>query len=203
MIEALANSYTTFSGHRRLATGTLQEAASAAKSAQEANPDAALLVFHNATGRQAELDLRGTTDDVLARLLHETPATISNETNSPQPRGPGRPKLGVVAREVTLLPRQWEWLNSQPGGASVALRKLVDEARRKNEAKDRQRAMQETVDRFLLVMAGDLPKYEDALRAFYAKDQMRFENAIANWPQDVRDHVLWLVDASEADYWVQ
>lgn len=203
MIEALANSYTTFSGHRRLATGTLQEAASAAKSAQEANPDAALLVFHNATGRQAELDLRGTTDDVLARLLHETPATISNETDSPQPRGPGRPKLGVVAREVTLLPRQWEWLNSQPGGASVALRKLVDEARRKNEAKDRQRAMQETVDRFLLVMAGDLPKYEDALRAFYAKDQMRFENAIVNWPQDVRDHVLWLVDASEADYWVQ
>lgn len=203
MIEALLNSYTAFNGHHRLATGTLRDVASATKGALDRAPNASFLIFHDATGRQAEVDLRGSLDDVLARLPAETPAVTAPKAEEETPRGPGRPKLGVVAREVTLLPRQWEWLNSQPGGASVALRKLVDEARRKNEAKDRQRVLQETVDRVLLVLAGDLPKYEDALRAFYAKDQMRFETAIANWPQDVREHVSRIIEAGNPDYWVQ
>ncbi|MCH8685047.1 DUF2239 family protein [Pedomonas mirosovicensis] len=205
MIDALAASYTAFEGHRRLATGSLFEAARAAKQALARDEHAPILIFHNATSRQAEVDFRGTEEDVLARLPAEEPVP-ARDTAAPAPdapRGPGRPKLGVVAREVTLLPRQWEWLNSQPGGASVALRKLVDEARRRHEATDRRRALQEAVDRFLLAMAGNLPHYEEATRAFYAKDQLRFEAATADWPADIRAHVLWLIEASEADYWVQ
>lgn len=203
MIDALQNSYTSFNGYAQVATGTLRFVASATKQVLDRAPHAAVLIFHNATGRQVEVDFRGTMEDVLARFPAEAADAPALESTEEAPRGPGRPKLGVVAREVTLLPRQWEWLNSQPGGASVALRKLVDEARRKNEAKDRLRAMQEIVDRFLLAMAGDLPKYEDALRAFYAKDQMRFESAIAQWPEGVRDHVARLIEAGNADYWVQ
>lgn len=203
MIEALQNSYTAFNGHDRVATGTLREVAAASKSVLDHAPHAAVLIFHDATGRQAEVDFRGSVDDVLARLPDEAPPFAPPEANAVRPRGPGRPKLGVVAREITLLPRQWEWLNTQPGGASVALRKLVDEARRKNEAKDRQRALQETMERLLLALAGDLPGYEEATRAFYAKDQMRFETAIENWPHGVRAHVLRVIEGSTTDYWVQ
>jgi len=203
MLEALSNSYTVFNGHNRLATGTVRDVAAAARQALNQNTGASILIFHDATSRQVEVDLRGSLENVLARLPAEAPAPTAPDTEVPQSRGPGRPKLGVVAREVTLLPRQWEWLNAQPGGASVALRKLVDEARRKNEAKGRLRIMQEVVDRFLLVMAGDLPNYEEATRAFYAKNQLRFEAAIANWPADVRDHVHRLIDTADADYWVQ
>ncbi len=81
-------------------------------------------------------------------------------TNQPaEPRGRGRPKLGVVAREVTLLPRHWDWLNAQPGGASVALRKLVEQARRANGDADRARAAREAAYHFMSAMAGDLPAF--------------------------------------------
>ena len=108
--------------------------------------------------------------------------------HSPRPRGPGRPKLGVVAREVTLLPRHWEWLAQQPGGASVAIRKLVEEARRTGEDRDRVRQAQEAAYRFMSAMAGNKPHYEDAIRALFAGEAARFEKLIAEWPADVRDH---------------
>jgi hypothetical protein len=108
------------------------------------------------------------------------------------PRGPGRPKLGVVAREVTLLPRHWEWLNAQPGGASVALRKLVEEARRQNGEKDRVRRARETAYRFMAAMAGNYESFEEAARALFAGDRPRFATMIAAWPQDIRDHATKL-----------
>ena len=110
------------------------------------------------------------------------------------PRGPGRPKLGVVAREVTLLPRHWDWLAQQPGGASVAFRRLVDAARRSGEDGDRVRRAQDAAYRFMSAMAGDRPHYEEAIRALFANDPARFEKLIAGWPADVRDHTLMLAE---------
>jgi hypothetical protein len=104
--------------------------------------------------------------------------------------------LGVVAREVTLLPRHWDWLNGQSGGASVALRKLVEAARSASEAKDRKRAAQESVYRFMTALAGNLPDYEDATRALYADDRTRFDHIVSAWPEDVRNHTLRLADAA-------
>ena len=175
---------TAFRGACRLAAGDALSVARALRAALEAEPDGPpVLVFEDATGKAVDLDLRGSDEEVAWRL-------------SPPPRGPGRPKLGVVAREVTLLPRHWEWLNAQPGGASVALRKLVDEARKGSEAKDRVRRAQEAAYRVMLELAGDRPGYEEAVRALYAADRARFDALTAGWPTDLRDYVRAL--AAEA-----
>jgi hypothetical protein len=102
----------------------------------------------------------------------------------------------VVAREVTLLPRHWDWLGSQPGGASVALRKLVDEARRLRGDRDRIRTAQEAAYHFMSAMAGNLPGFEEATRALFADDRHRFVDLIAAWPEDLRDHALKLAFAN-------
>lgn len=167
---------TAFRGERHLAAGDALGVARAVRAALEAEPEGPpVLVFDDATGKVVDLDLRGSDEELAWRL-------------SPPPRGPGRPKLGVVAREVTLLPRHWEWLNAQPGGASVALRKLVDEARKGGEAKDRVRRAQEAAYRVMLELAGDRPGYEEAVRALYAADRARFEALTADWPADVRNY---------------
>jgi hypothetical protein len=119
----------------------------------------------------------------------ETPA---EDLSAPEPRGRGRPKLGVVAREVTLLPRHWDWLGAQPGGASVALRKLVEEARRASGDRDRSRAARDAAYHFMAVMAGNLARFEEASRALFADDRRRFVELIAGWPGDIRDHIVWL-----------
>ncbi len=123
------------------------------------------------------------------------PVPAPGQPDREVPRGPGRPRLGVVAREVTLLPRHWDWLSSQPGGASVALRKLVEQARRRNEGKDRLRRSQEAAYRFMSALAGNLPGFEEATRAFFAGDQERFDDQTESWPVDVRDHARRLASA--------
>ncbi len=135
--------YIAFDGDRRIATGDLREIARLAKAALEHAADASVLIFDWHSSRPVDLDFRGTIDDVLARLPAAGDAASSAREMEPEQapnRGPGRPKLGVVAREITLLPRHWEWLAQQPGGASVAIRKLVEEARRNGDRKDRIRA---------------------------------------------------------------
>ena len=107
-------------------------------------------------------------------------------------RGPGRPKLGVVAREITLLARHWDYLTRQPGGASVTLRKLVDEARKVNATRDRVREAQEAAYRFMTALAGDEPGFEEALRALFASNEARFSEVTASWPADIRDHAKQL-----------
>ena len=143
------------------------------------------LVFDDSTGRPIDIDTRGT--------IHEVP--LPEETPS-EPRGRGRPRLGVVPREVTLLPRHWDWLGSQPGGTSVALRKLVDEARRLRGDRDRIRTAQEAAYHFMSAMAGNLPGFEEAIRALFAYDRHRFVDLIAAWPEDLRDHALKLAFAN-------
>lgn len=172
---------TAFEGSTRLASGDLIEVALAAKAATDRGATGPVLIFEDATARPIDLDLRGAPEDVRARLAAAAPPP-------PAPRGPGRPKLGVVAREVTLLPRHWEWLGAQPGGASVALRRLVEEARRADEGPARRRRAQEAAYRFMSAMAGDEPGFEEATRALFAGDKDRFDAETANWPADVRDH---------------
>ncbi|RAK60892.1 DUF2239 domain-containing protein [Phenylobacterium hankyongense] len=181
MSDPADETFTAFAGHRAVARGTASDVARAA----HGHLPNALLVFDDATGRQVDLDLRGSADDVVARLAP-----------SPQPKaGRGRPKLGVVAREVTLLPRHWDWLAGQPGGASAALRRLVDQARRQGSGADQARRAQEAAHRVMTAIAGDLPDYEDALRALYAGDRPRLHSLIAAWPADVGAYVSRLAAA--------
>ena len=171
---------TAFAGARRIASGDLKDVALKAKRAVDRGGPAPVLIFDDASGEVIEVDFRGTPDEVLKRLAE------------PAPRGPGRPRLGVVAREVTLLPRHWDWLASQPGGASVALRKLVEEARRAHAAKDRVRTAQNAAYRFMTTMAGDAPDFEEALRALFLGKLDDFEKRIAAWPAGIRDHATKL-----------
>jgi hypothetical protein len=185
--------YVAFEGERRIAAGDLQAVARAAKQTLDQRKDVSVLIFNGSTSEPVDLDFRGGLADVLARL----PApggTAAAEPELPPNRGPGRPKLGVVAREVTLLPRHWEWLAQQAGGASVAIRKLVEEARRGGDDKDRIRRAQEAAYRFMSAMAGNKPHFEEATRALFAPDPVRFKALIADWPVDVRDHAAKLAE---------
>lgn len=171
---------TAFDGHTFIASGTLAEVARAVKRVLDKDSKRMPVILDDATGQPVEIDFRGSADEVLARLQ---PAAEGDA-----PRGAGRPRLGVVAREVTLLPRHWYWLNSQPGGASITLRKLVEEARRNVSAKDRARLAGEAADRFMRVVAGDLPGYEEASRALWRGDRDAFNRHTRGWPKDVREH---------------
>ena len=177
-----------FAGARRIAAGDLAEVGLKAKEAIDRGREQVLL-FDAATSEPIDLDFRGTPADLLKRLARAAvPASVAAGPEHGAPRGPGRPKLGVVAREVTLLPRHWEWLSGQPGGASVALRKLVEQARRDNDGRDRTRRAQESAYRFMSAMAGDRPGFEEATRALFAGDRARFARLVKPWPADVRDH---------------
>jgi hypothetical protein len=187
--------YIAFDGDRHIATGDLRAVTRAAKEVIDRRKDAAILVFDGVTSAPVDIDFRGTIADVQARLPDSAggPTTMADTAPS-APRGPGRPKLGVVAREVTLLPRHWDWLAQQSGGASVALRRLVEAARRTGEDAHCARRAQEAAYRFMSAMAGDRPHYEEAIRALFANDAPRFEKLIAAWPADVRDHALSLAE---------
>lgn len=178
-----------FAGQKRIAHGPLAEVARAAKLALDAGAAGPLLVFDEHDSRQIEIDLRGSVDDVMARLVFQGEPAAPAE---PASRRPGRPKLGVVPREVTLLPRHWTWLGQQPGGASAALRRLVEQSIRHGGAKERARQAVESVDRFMRVMSGNEPGYEEASRAFYRADRDRFGALTAAWPADVRAHLRQL-----------
>jgi len=198
--EPATSSCTAFAGSRRIASGNLASVAASVKEVMDREECTAILIFDDATSEPVEIDTRGTLEQVLGRIAARrpkgSPAVDVDPASNGAPRGPGRPKLGVVAREVTLLPRHWEWLNSRPGGASVALRKLVEEARRANADRDRVRLARESSYRFMAAMAGDRSGFEEALRALFAGDRLRFEQQIARWPIDVREHAARLAAAA-------
>ena len=191
--------YACFAGTKLLARGDLRVVATAAKAWVDAGGAEPVAVYADETGRPVDLDLRDHLEDVLARL--DPPMeSREDEPTEPKRQGPGRPKLGVVSKEVTLLPRHWEWLASQPGGASVTLRKLVEAARRTSVAADAARRSQEAAYRFISAMAGDNPGFEEASRALFAHDYMRFEQLVEPWPRDVRDHARRLVALAARDH---
>jgi uncharacterized protein len=198
---ATSPSYTSFQGQRRLASGPLHVVALAVRLAAEKRPEP-ILIFDDNSGRSIDIDTRGTDDDIFARYAQGSAREEGAiEPVADAPRGRGRPKLGVVAREVTLLPRHWEWLASQPGGPSVALRKLVEEARHKYSERDNSRVAQERAYHFMSAMAGNMPGFEEATRALFANDRAKFTELVTAWPVDVRKHALWLAygdDGKEA-----
>src|SRR6478735_5724210 len=189
--------FTAFQGPRRLVSGPAGEVALIVKRMAPL-PDEPIIIFEDDTGRSIDFDLRGGDREVLARLAKLVPPPVEESTPSSEPRGRGRPKLGVVAREVTLLPRHWEWLGAQPGGASVALRKLVDEARRASGDLDRARAARDAAYHFMSVMAGNLAGFEEASRALFADDRRGFVGLVAGWHDDIRDHVVKLAFSDRA-----
>ncbi len=189
-------SITVFQGFQQIASGALREATLAAHAASRTGAAEGLLAFDDATGKVVDLDLRGTAADIAARLAPPDSDLASVEPD-PAPRPRGRPKLGVVAREITLLPRHWDWLAAQPGGASVVLRRLVEEARRAGAGPQQARAAREAVYAFMSALAGDLPEFEEASRALFANDRIGLETRMTDWPQDVRAYVLRLMDGAD------
>lgn len=177
---------TAFLGATRIASGALAPVARAARCAHVADGQLhSVLMFNDQTGDTIDIDLR-------ADVQNDAPAvedpSVDATAHSLPARGRGRPRLGVVAREVTLLPRHWEWLKHQPGGASVALRKLVEQVRRTYGGKDRVRSSQEAAYRFMSAMAGDALGFEEASRALFAGNRARFDQHVATWPADVREY---------------
>lgn len=180
-------SCTAFLGEQRVAHGSYDDVAQALLSLDLSQ--GTVLVFDDASGQQVD---------------HPWPAgwapppcagQESIDEDEPRPAGPagvGRPRLGVVAREVTLLPRHWAWLAQQPGGASAALRRLVEVARKSHAGQDAQRHAKERAYRFMGAMAGALPDFEEATRALFANDAGVFATRIADWPRDVQAHLSWL-----------
>ncbi|MDB5732995.1 MAG: hypothetical protein JWQ03_2890 [Variovorax sp.] len=180
---------TVFAGFNRIANGRRSDVVAKLRTASLA-PDTPLLVFDDATGAPLDLDLRVPTDPA------GPPAANPTEATEAPLRGVGRPRLGVVAREVTLLPRHWDWLNRQPGGASVALRRLVEEARRVHQGRDTVRESREATYRFMTAIAGGLAGFEEAARALFAGDRTRFKMLVEPWPEDVRVHLAELSSAA-------
>ena len=193
-----------FEGSKCIASGALKDVALAAKAAVDLaaqNPSSQpILIFNDATSETIELDWRGSVDEFAARLaLLPLVERLPDDSDQPAhqlpdtPRGPGRPRMGVVAREITLLPRHWEWLAGQSGGASVALRKLVEVARRDSEGQDRVRQARNVAYKFMSTMAGHEAGFEEASRALFAGDQAGFELLISAWPIDVQAHLKKLL----------
>ncbi|HEV7816413.1 MAG TPA: DUF2239 family protein [Janthinobacterium sp.] len=182
-----AAAYTAFAGDRRAASGSLRHVAEALKALVEDQPQTQILVFDDISGAQVDMNLHGSLEDVLQRLPNPR-APIPTVADGAVTRSVGRPKLGVVAREVTLLPRHWDWLAGQPGGASVALRKLVEHAQRDSRELDQKRAAREASYKFMNAMAGDRSGFEEAMRALFAGNREQFEMNIQSWPADVREH---------------
>jgi hypothetical protein len=186
MDQAPPLTYTAFLEGRRLTSGPLHEVAAAVWRAQQAQPEGQPLVFSDTSGQSADLDLRGGEEAVAARYTVAAPIQA--------PRGRGRPKLGVTAREVTLLPEHWDWLAAQPGGASVALRKLVHEARRNGGERGRTRQARDRAYHAMSTLAGNLAGFEEASRALFAGDHERLVAQMTAWPEDVRAYVLRLAE---------
>jgi uncharacterized protein len=160
------SSVTAFLDGEQIASGERDAVAREIKD-RLAGRDGAVLVFEDRSGRITDLDYRDT-----------------------GPRVAGRPKLGVQAREVTLLPRHWEWLAEQPGGASAAMRRLVDEARSKGRTV---RERRDAAYRFMQATCGDMPGYEEALRALYAAREDDFSTLVARWPDDIGRYISALL----------
>ncbi len=189
--------FTSFAGDRLIFSGEVKEMLLRTKQHIDTGEAEPVLIFEDETGKQIDFDFRGTPEEVVARLGSHPHFAAKEE--SPAPRsGPGRPNLGVVSREVTLLPRHWEWLGRQRGGISATIRRLVDEERKRNAGPEKTRAAIDAAAKFMWAMAGNRPGFEEASRALYAKDHARFESLIHEWPADIRQHLLDLLGLERA-----
>ncbi len=208
MTDFVSKPCTAFDGHRAARVRAFwARSAMAVKRAGERGAKGPVLVFDDATGAVVDLDLRGTKAEIIERLslrgtAGSNAATSAADGGEGGPRGRGRPKLGVVAREVTLPPRHWEWLATQPGGASVVLRRLVEDARRADAGPGagpgKARAMRDAAYKFMSAVAGDFADFEEATRALFSGRYDDFEEHMASWPKDVRGYALKLALGEKA-----
>lgn len=187
--------YFAFAGSQLLARGDLASVGCALQQAANAQCQERLSLYAEGNGAPLDIDLTGSQQELLERLARQMPEV---EPTVDAPRGPGRPKLGVVSREISLLPRHWEWLAAQRGGASASLRRLIEDARKRNAAGDFIASKIDAAHRFLWDIAGDLPSFEEASRALYARDFERFEQLILAFPVDIQGVVLRYVGEAKA-----
>ncbi len=171
-------SHVVFAGSRRLALGGLDDVMPVLKRRFDSDAGDPALTFELESGRQVDFDLRAPLTEILER---ESPSA---------PRGPGRPRLGVASREISLLPRHWDWLEQQPSGASAALRRLVDHAIKTEPGRERARRLRAALSNILSAVAGNRPHFEEACRALFAGDLKLFAANIERWPRDLRDFAL-------------
>lgn len=181
-----------FADHKRIALGEPKDVATRVRAFVDSQPEVPVLILDASSSEPVEVDLRGSLATMLKRLPRVQDPAVDTAAAEVAPRGPGRPRLGVVAREVTLLPRHWDWLGTQPGGASVALRKLVEKAQRASAESDRRRVATESAYRFMHALAGNEKGFEEASRALFAGELHRLKHEVASWPRDVRTHLLEL-----------
>lgn len=183
--------YSAFLGARLVAEGELLDVLPYLKKRFDEGKPELVQVFEESTGKEVDFDLRGTLLEVITREA------------TPPARTPGRPKLGIVSREVSLLPRHWEWLERQPNGISATLRRLIETASKTNQGAERARDIRAALSRFVTAMGGDRPGYEEATRALFAGDQKLFEQHIKSWPKDIRAYAVRqsraATDAAKAD----
>lgn len=190
MEQTQTQSYSAFEGVNLLSQGSLEEVVLTVKRRLKSKSDASILVFSDLTGKQMDFDLRGTEKEVVQRLkVYLVPDAEKSQA------GPGRPKLGVVAREISLLPRHWEWLSTQSGGASAVLRRLVETEMKGSTQKERIKQTQESTYKFLSSIAGNLGHYEEVIRALYAKDFKEFKDSMSGWPIDIKQHAISLSES--------
>lgn len=183
-----SETYSAFEGSKLLCQGLLKDVVLKVKRRADKQVNAPILIFSDATGNSIDFNLQGSESEVVKRLEIFLPASQT----PPPTQGPGRPKLGVVSREVSLLPRHWEWLAAQSGGASATIRKLIEEAKKKTSEGSSLKQAKERAYKFMSVLAGDREGYEEALRALYREDKKQFQAKMADWPEDVRHHAFEL-----------
>ena len=169
----MSTHYSAFYQNQLIAEGSLEAVIQQVKAV---NTDIEPLVLDSESCQRKEFDWRGSAQEVLNRL----------QVVNTKPAQRGRPKLGVEAKEVTLLPRHWQWLAKQPGGASVTLRKLVEAASKQLSPEQQLKQRQEALYRFLSLTAGDFPGFEEATRALYRNHRQDFEQHVSDWPTDIR-----------------
>ncbi len=189
-------SYTAFNGEKKLLSGDAETLVLGIKHFLDENPEESVLVFDDASGNPVDFDLQGSDAEVLAKLQQHPLLDARQRPSEPRP-GRGRPRLGVVAREVTLLPRHWQWLAQQRGGASAALRRLIDDKRKSDAVPERTRRVWDATGRFMWAMAGNQPGFEEASRALYAHDKEALDEQTGNWPRDIRAHLQHMLSADD------
>jgi hypothetical protein len=177
--------YMVFAGNEALVTGDLRSILLQTKEYLDSGATLPVLIFEEQTGKQVDFSFQGTAEEIIERELPQ------------KTTGPGRPKLGVISREVSLLPRHWDWLEQQPNGISAALRKLVEDAKKRAPGKETGRLLREAAGRFMTALAGNLPNFEEAYRALYNKDQSKLTAMISGWPSDVRSYIERMVNEAE------
>ncbi len=180
---------TAFQGDRLIATGSISNVLPLVKEVTDRDEAETMLIFDDLTGAQIDFDLHGTIDKVLAKAANHNLFTTGIQPVL-QKAAPGRPKLGVTAREVTLLPRHWSWLETQPNGVSAALRRLIEETMKRSPEVEKIRLARDAAAKVMWVLGGNLPDFEEASRLLYRGDIEGFTSLIRRWPPDIQHYLL-------------